>query len=289
MGDEPVHAVTGTFDGPATMDPLRRDIVVANKGDGTVSVILNNGGGSFTVAAVLPVGEAPLAVEAADFDGDGDLDLAVVANDPEFGPAIRVLENLTPGPGTVSFAVPVTYTVDATPLFLASADFNGDDEVDLVTVNSGAAGGAAGSGGAGPAGGSVSVLLNTAAPAEIAPCPADVNGDGVVNILDLIELIMSLGLCDNPGDCPADINHDGVVDLHDVIALLASFGPCPGFDGCPWDVDGDGTVGPSDLQSLLQNLGPCQNPDECPWDFDGDGVVDLSDLLALLFNFGPCP
>jgi V8-like Glu-specific endopeptidase len=57
-----------------------------------------------------------------------------------------------------------------------------------------------------------------------APCPADINEDGVVDVLDLLELLSAWGPC--PG-CPADINEDGVVDVLDLLELLLAWGPCP--------------------------------------------------------------
>jgi hypothetical protein len=121
------------------------------------------------------------------------------------------------------------------------------------------------------------------------PCPWDLNGDGVVNVLDLILLVQSFGPCDDPDDCPEDFDGDGFVGILDLLALLWNFGFCPGFEECPWDLNGDGVVDHSDLRELLQHLGPCDDPDDCPWDFDGDGFVGPLDILALVLNFGPCP
>ena len=114
------------------------------------------------------------------------------------------------------------------------------------------------------------------------PCPADVNGDGVVNVLDLIELLISFGPFEN---CSADLNDDGFVDVLDLIALLLNFGPCPGTP-CVWDVNGDGVVDQSDLQQVVDNFGPC---DGCPEDINGDGVVNGQDAAAVATHFGPCP
>ncbi len=49
--------------------------------------------------------------------------------------------------------------------------------------------------------------------------------------------------------CPADINGDGLVDFADLNALLGSFGQIG--DGLPGDLDGDGDVDFSDLNGLL--------------------------------------
>ena len=58
-------------------------------------------------------------------------------------------------------------------------------------------------------------------------CPWDVNGDGVVNHHDILEVVHNLGLCDDPDNCPWDVNGDGVVDGADVAEVATHFGPCP--------------------------------------------------------------
>jgi hypothetical protein len=56
----------------------RLDLAVANYADGTVTLLLGNGDGTFTQAAGSPygVGQGPYQIAAADFNGDGKLDLA---------------------------------------------------------------------------------------------------------------------------------------------------------------------------------------------------------------------
>ncbi len=54
--------------------------------------------------------------------------------------------------------------------------------------------------------------------------------------------------------CPADLDADGSVGILDLLALLAAWGSDPGG---PPDFDGDGTVGILDLLALLANWGPC--------------------------------
>jgi hypothetical protein len=58
----------------------RLDLATANNGDGTVTLLLGNGDGTFTQASGSPytVGLGPYQLAAADFNGDGKLDLAVV-------------------------------------------------------------------------------------------------------------------------------------------------------------------------------------------------------------------
>ena len=75
----------------------------------------------FSFGTELPVGDSPLSVTSADFDGDGNLDLAVVATEPGLEvPAVRVFLNLGTNPGDLSFAPPITYSLDASPNFLAT-------------------------------------------------------------------------------------------------------------------------------------------------------------------------
>lgn len=52
---------------------------------------------------------------------------------------------------------------------------------------------------------------------------ADLNGDGVVAVFDLLQLLGAWGPC--PG-CPEDINGDNVVDVFDLLNLLSVWGPC---------------------------------------------------------------
>jgi len=55
-------------------------------------------------------------------------------------------------------------------------------------------------------------------------CPADINDDGVIDVLDLLAILNAWGDC--PG-CPEDITGDGVVDVLDLLEVLAAWGPCP--------------------------------------------------------------
>jgi hypothetical protein len=56
------------------------------------------------------------------------------------------------------------------------------------------------------------------------PCPWDIGGDGVVNVVDFLALLQAWG--PNPGH-PADIDGSGEVDTIDFLALLQNWGACP--------------------------------------------------------------
>ena len=55
-------------------------------------------------------------------------------------------------------------------------------------------------------------------------CPADLSGDGSVDVSDLLSLLAGWGSCN--GDCPADLTGDGAVDVSDLLLLLAAWGEC---------------------------------------------------------------
>ena len=61
--------------------------------------------------------------------------------------------------------------------------------------------------------------------------PGDVNQDGAVNVIDLIELLLAFGSSCVPTEfecCPADFDLNGGVDVIDLVTLLLAFG-----QGCP--------------------------------------------------------
>ncbi len=224
VGDGPVDLATGDLDLDLNGTP---DIITANNGDGTVSVILNNGDGTFVPAVNLPVGALPRSLTQIDLEGDLDFDIAVVADDDLGNPVVQVLRNdLTAG--QLIFAAAAELVTGTDPAFVITGDLDQDLDEDLITVNEGLGAPAAAGAGSpmppGPAVGSVNVSLN----ALVTPCPEDVTGDGVVNVLDLIDLLLCFGQPAVPGCSPEDINGDGTVNVLDLIELLLVFGTvCP--------------------------------------------------------------
>ncbi len=66
-----------------------------------------------------------------------------------------------------------------------------------------------------------------AAPGGGPVCPEDINGDGVINVTDLLAVLSAWGACPvPPALCPEDINGDGFVNVTDLLAVLSAWGPC---------------------------------------------------------------
>lgn len=59
--------------------------------------------------------------------------------------------------------------------------------------------------------------------AETPTCKADLNGDGYVDVSDLLILLSSWGPCVG---CQADLAKNGVVDVSDLLVLLSAWGAC---------------------------------------------------------------
>ena len=59
----------------------------------------------------------------------------------------------------------------------------------------------------------------------------------------------------NPAPCPGDLNHDGLVDIADLTTLLANFGIAAGALPDQGDMDTDGDIDLSDLTTFLGLFG----------------------------------
>ena len=222
------------------------DLAVANQADGTISILLGNGDGTFgtqTVITLPPVtapttssNASPSAIAAGDFNDDGNIDIAVTdaANS-------RVLILLGKGDGT--FQTPVAFTTGSNPVALVAQDFDGDGQPDLAVVNQGD----------GKTAGTVTILLGN-----------KVNGiqDGTFGTPPNQANFPSVGVAPS-AITTADFNADGNVDLavanraDDTVSVLLG--------------RGDGTF--TTQTTFATGVGPAG---VATADFNGDGQPDLA-------------
>jgi hypothetical protein len=254
----PMGLAVGDFNGDGIPD-----LAVANFGgpppppvsQGTVSILLGNGDGTFRAAVDYQTGRNASGVAVGDFNGDGFLDLAVT--DSADNDVSVLLGN---GDGT--FRPAVTYRTGDFPAWLVVADFNGDGIPDLAVAN-------AGSSGSNPTPGMVSILLGKGDGSFLAAvnytvgtepwslAVGDFNGDGIPDLV----VAISEGLPSLPN----------VVPSGSVAVLLGN---------------GDGT-----FQAAAKYAADLNPTSVGVGDFNGDGILDLAvanflsnDVSVLLGN-----
>ena len=128
-GDNPVSIAVGDFNLDGKLDIAVANLFPPNGGlnPSNLTILLGNGDGTFTAAPLAPVDGNPEQVVAADFNGDGILDLAA-ANGGSVPQSITVL--LGKGDGTFTeagSAIPIPYLG-----YVAIGDFNGDGKADIA-------------------------------------------------------------------------------------------------------------------------------------------------------------
>ncbi len=129
-GSSPTGLVLADFDGDGDLDAA-----TSNSNASTVSILRNNGAGSFTFLFNVPVGSVPYLIATDDFNGDGDPDLVTSNNGS--GDVSVIL-----GGAGLTFGAAQTYPVTTSGSLVVTTvtgDFTGDGQVDIVTANAGAA------------------------------------------------------------------------------------------------------------------------------------------------------
>jgi hypothetical protein len=106
------------------------DMLLTDTGNGAITVSLGNGDGSFRSAISVPAGKTPQGVASADLNSDGKPDLLAVDQS-----AAELYVYLGKGDGMVTFAQKQTTVMGGSPLWISTADINGDSWPDVVVAN----------------------------------------------------------------------------------------------------------------------------------------------------------
>jgi hypothetical protein len=224
----PADLVAGDFNGDGQPDlAVSETVVGGGSSPDEIDVLPGNGDGTFgpAVSAALPLNAHPRGLAVGDFDGDGQLDLAV-AGTLGIHDGVYVLRGAGDGGFSSSFQFIPTGVRSSG---VAVADFNGDGVPDLAVANAGTA--------------SVSVLLNqgdgtlrppanfTVGGNPTAVTVGDFNGDGIPDLAtpnatgNTVSVLLGVGdgtfrpetrylVGSAPeGVAAGDFNGDGALDL----------------------------------------------------------------------------
>lgn len=271
VGENPSSLARADLDGDG-----KADLVVANFGSNSVSVLAGRGDGSFGPGRDFPAGTSPRAIEIGDFDGDGSPDVVTAnANSND----VSLL--LNSGTGTLGAAIALPAGV--APFGIAKGDLNGDGRPDLVVANFQAS--------------NVSVLINTGN-ANFAAQQTFGVGSGPFSVR-----VADLNNDGRPDIATADASADTVsvrLNTTDSTGSPVTFGSTTAFptgDG-PFAITGSdfNSDGRPDLATANSGAGtvsvllgqgsgsfgaPVSSPvgdgpyDLATGDFDGDRVVDI--------------
>jgi parallel beta-helix repeat protein len=187
------------------------DVIVTNLGDGTIGVLLGLNQTELQQQIALPVGDSPSSVAVVDFDSDGDADIVLIASDTNDEHIVQLLRsdlNLT---GELIFASAQPIDIAGVPLIVDYGDTDGDSFEDLIMISDSSAGLRGGGDNYG-----LNISLNNF-------CVGDLDFNGEVNVLDLLEIIAAWG---NTEDTPEDLNDDGIVNVLDMLILIGAWGSC---------------------------------------------------------------
>ncbi len=129
VGDRPWGIVTARLNGDAHLD-----VAVVNADGKTFSVLLNDGDGMLSLAGSYTSGGfsiKPYWITTADFDTDGDMDIAVVKTYSNYVFSEGYVETFI-NDGTGAFTSTQVFDIGTSASTAVAGDLDGDDDVDLV-------------------------------------------------------------------------------------------------------------------------------------------------------------
>ncbi len=263
-----------------------------------VTAMLGNGDGTFATPQTslansqISVGGNFITgrIVAADFNGDGKIDVAILGDSVSPNGVTVLLGN---GDGTFT-AVPSNYVSNQGFNLIATGDFNGDGIPDLVAINYTSPGSAIVLLGKGDGTFTPGATLTIGTfPNSIAV--GDFNGDGKIDLAfgENYAIDVYLGKGDGtfaqaPGSplsgagnslVAGDFNHDGKVDLAGISDAGANGGYVDLFLGA-----GDGTFTETTTIPQFNQLHPNTLLGMVSGDFDGNGTTDFTVLSGALDN-----
>jgi hypothetical protein len=285
-GSNPQIVTSADLDGDGDID-----LATANGGSSNVSILLNNGNGTYAPRVDYSSGNTTYSITSADLDGDGDIDLVTTNYNSA---TVSVLFNNSNG----TFAPRVIYSTGIEPSSITAVDFDDDGYIDLAVTNGSS--------------NTISILFNnsngTFAPkidysvgsAPVSASADDFDGDGDIDIVVANAYVDYISVLLNNGDgtfapkvdfpitaasyptsiTSADLDGDGDIDL--AVSTLYSKTVSVLLN------NGDGTFAPKvDFPTGLDFTQKIISTD-----LDRDGYIDLvvvssqANYVSILSNNG---
>lgn len=215
--------------------------LITIQGRANARVYLNNGDATFTILPDFPVQASQVVSPPADFNGDGILDIAFVNNQVD-GIIYTAIGN---GDGTFG---PLTSMVAAPrPYAVTTADLNNDGVTDLISSHIAPSNTIAVWIGIGDGTFEDPISYPSGGAVPMSPIAADVNGDSMLDIVNVNFVGRNVNVFLNLTSCTPDLNGDGSLDFFDISQFIALF-----IAGDPAaDFTGDGLLNFFDVSEFL--------------------------------------